>query len=467
MTDAADDTLRSLPLEQAVNAAILRDNAVLDRLGPLKPEHFLDPEMREVFSSARALHDEGRPVNLVTLRALVGSDPLGGATIADRLRAVTFDAGEEPAPRDMAASLIDLAQRRELRALCESVGGSAVDLTKRPAALAEMLVRESERMLVQSTPAGKTYWVAPDAMDEALNRLARDTSADRIPTGIKPLDEITGGLHRKHTTYLAARTSMGKTALAVAVGANAAKSGHGVLYVSIEMALHDLEARLASMATYDRRRSDRNIPFAWAVNNNLDTAENERFVRAGMVMGKLPITVEEGTNISTAKIGSLIRKAAREFKEQSLSLGLVIVDLITKVAPRDPRASVFDQLTQISRDLTALAKSEDVAMLALHQLNRGVEDRPNNRPRKSDLRGCGSLEEDADNIWMLYREHYYLQRKESPEDETPAQALARQVRLKQLENRMEIIVEKNRHGPTGTADVFCALECNVIQDNDE
>src|SRR5262249_5155248 len=358
-----DDVLSNLAIEQALNALILRDNAVLDKLGSLKPEDFHDAEMREVFASARALHEEGRPVNLVTLRALIGNDPLGGATIADQLRAVTFEAGEVPAPRDMAASLMDLAQRREIKALCESVGGSAVDLTKKPAALAETLVRECERMLVQSMPAGQTYWVAPDAMDEALKRLARNSSADRLPTGIKALDKITGGLHRKHITYLAARRSMGKTAMATVVAANVAKAGHGVFYVSIEMALHALEARLASMATYDRRRPDRNIPFTWAINNNLEATENERFVRAGIAMGKLPITVEEGTNISTAKIGSLIRKAEREFKEQGIRLGLVIVDLMTKVAPRDPRASVFDQLTQISRDLTALAKSEDVAML--------------------------------------------------------------------------------------------------------
>src|SRR5262249_39986066 len=154
-------------IEQAVNAAILRDNAVLDKLGPLKPEHFHDAEMREVFVSAQALHEEGRPVNLVTLRTLMGGDPLGGATVADRLRAVTFEAGAEPAPMDMAASLIDLAQAREIKALCASIGGSAVDLTKKPAALAEMLVRESERMLVSSQPADQTYWIAPDAMEAA------------------------------------------------------------------------------------------------------------------------------------------------------------------------------------------------------------------------------------------------------------------------------------------------------------
>jgi replicative DNA helicase len=175
-------------------------------------------------------------------------------------------------------------------------------------------------------------------------------------------------------------------------------------------------------------------------------------------------TIEERPSVSTADIALLVRKTAQDFMGKRQRLGVVIVDLLTKIAPRDPRAQVHDQLTQISKDLTALAKTEDVAMLVLHQLNREVEGRDNKRPRMSDLRGSGSLEQDADGIWMLFREGYY---EERVDDETAEAALARQIRLKRVVNKLEIIVEKNRHGPIGTADVFCALECNVIQDNVE
>jgi replicative DNA helicase len=232
----------------------------------------------------------------------------------------------------------------------------------------------------------------------------------------------------------------------------------------MEMPLQAVEARIASSATYDRHRPKSGVPYAWALNQNLTSEENGRFVRAGLEMGKLPITIEERASLSTADIALLVRRCAQDFIAKRQRLSVVIVDLLTKVRARDLRAQVHDQLTQISKDLTALAKTEDVALLVLHQLNRGVEDRDNKRPRKSDLRGSGSLEEDADGIWMLFREGYYEQRADN---ETAEDTLARQLRLKRLEHKMEIIVEKNRHGPTGTADVFCALECNVIQDNDE
>jgi replicative DNA helicase len=362
--------------EGALLAAILRDNAVLDSVDWLDPQYFFDAQLREFFIAARALRQEGRPINIVTLRGLMDADPLGGATVADRLKAVSFD-GAAPSPRDLADAITDRAHRRELQAFGEMLMNSAVNFTTKPVALAEMMMREGDRLLAAGKPAGQTYWTAPEAMNEALDRLSRDDPADRVPTGITALDRKTGGLHRRQTIYLAARPSMGKSATAVVTALNAAKAGHGVLYVSLEMTLEQLEARIASAATFGGAKP---IPYDRALNRQLSDEEHERFIRAGLARAILPIAIEERPGLSVVEIASRVRKTAQEFAGRGQRLGLVIIDLLGKVRARDARIPLVQQLGQISNDLTSLAKSENVALLVLHQLNRGVEGRDNKRP---------------------------------------------------------------------------------------
>jgi replicative DNA helicase len=461
----------NLDVERAVNAAIIRDNAVLDTLlgAGLLAEHFYDAEMREVFTAACDLRQDGRLINPVTLLALAGTDPLGGQTVADRLRAVTFDGGAEPVPRDMTAALIDLAQRRELQALTQAVGASLADRTKKPATLAETLIRESERMLVKTMPAGQTYWQAPAAMREALAQLQRDNSADRIATGIADLDGMTGGVHRKLVTLLAARPSIGKSTVGTAVAMNAAMAGHGVLIVSLEMSLKQVEARIASAATYLRFGREDAIPYTGALNQTLNEYQIRQFVRAGMLVAGLPIAIDERPNQSVPEIVARVRKTAQEFKDKGKRLGLVIVDHLGKIRPRDPRAQVVNQIAQISNDLTVMGKSEDVAVLALHQLNRAVEGRKDKRPMLSDLRDSGHLEQDADDVLMIYRNSYYLRRPRNEDDayEKDESLEAEAARLEQAdreENLMEIIVAKSRNGRCGTVKAFCDMGCCIVSD---
>ena len=377
-----------------------------------EPEHLDDAELRVHFEAALDLRREDRPVNLVTLRGLTEGDPLGGASIAERLAAVSFD-GVPPTPRDMADALIDLAHRRELKALGEQVAGSVLNMAMKPAALAEMVMRECDRLLAAAQPAGQTYWPPPDAMNEALARIGRDDGADRLMTGLADLDRKTGGLHRRRRSTWRAGRRWANPLPPVVIAVNVAKAGHGVLYISLEMTLEQLEARIASASTYGDPSP---IAYDRALNGQLSYGERERFIRAGSSRSLLPIAIEERPSLSTAEIAARVRKTKQEFAGQGRRLGLVIVDHVGKIRPRDPRAPLVQQIGQISNDLVALAKSEDVAMLALHQLNRGVEQRENKRPGLADLRDSGNLEQDADGVWLLYRPAYYLQRGEDGED---------------------------------------------------
>lgn len=260
---------------------------------------------------------------------------------------------------------------------------------------------------------------------------------------------------------MAGRPSMGKTAKAVVIATNASKAGHGVLYISLEMTLEQLEARIASAATYDLGCR---VPYDRALNRQLSNVERETFMRAGLQRAQLPIAVDERSGMSTVEIAARVRKTAQEFEGKGQRLDLVIIDLLGKVRARDPRAPLVQQLGQISTDLTALAKSEDVALLVLHQLNRGVESREDKRPGLADLRDSGNLEQDADGVWLLYRPAYYLQRAE--DGENPTAALERRKRFEQQKHVLEIIVAKNRNGEVGTVNAFCDLAFNVITDMD-
>ncbi len=181
----------------------------------------------------------------------------------------------------------------------------------------------------------------------------------------------------------------------------------------------------------------------------------------------LPIVTDERTGLSMVEIAARVRKTRQEFADKGQRLGLVIVDHVGKIKPRDHRAPMVDQIGQVSNDLATLAKSEDVAMLALHQLNRGVESREDKRPFMSDLRASGNLEQDADGVWLLFRPAYYLRK---PEDSEAAKDSAKELqRLRDYEAKkhiIEIIADKTRNGRIGTVEAFCDIGFNIITDLD-
>ena len=254
---------------------------------------------------------------------------------------------------------------------------------------------------------------------------------------------------------------MGKSALGVKIAENVAKAGHAVLYVSLEMNLEEIEARIASAATY------RANPIAYdrALNRQLTNTERERFREAALSQELLPLAIEERPGLSVAEIAARVRTARQEFASKGQSLGLVVVDHIGKIRHRDPRTPMVQQLGQTSNELAALAKAEDVVMLALHQLNRGPEQRDNKRPMLADLRDSGNLEQDADSVWLLFRPAYYLMR--GPDGEDAAAALNRQNELEKKKNILEVIVAKNRNGAVGTVDAYCDLAFNIIDNADQ
>ena len=274
MVDAPHD----LDLERALLAAIIKDNAVLDQLGSFSGDQFFDAMHGAVFDTMLDLRRGGRAINAVTLRELTGSDPLGGTSLLDSLKAVTF-ADDAASPHDVAFELAILATRRAMIGRGDWLAEQAKGSHAKPADILAIHLGEIDTLIAKARPQGKTMWDWPDAMSAAQDVFQADKSADHIPTGLTDLDKATGGWARTELAILAGRPSMGKSALAVCFGTNAARAGHGVLIFSLEMSMPAWMARVSSEATWSGEGSG--IPYAHALRHQLKGKELEAFMRAG------------------------------------------------------------------------------------------------------------------------------------------------------------------------------------------
>ncbi len=241
------------------------------------------------------------------------------------------------------------------------------------------------------------------------------------PTGFLDLDRLLAGLHKTDLLILAARPAMGKTALALNICLNAAHHGAGVGVFSLEMSREQLATRLLCA----QGRVNAGAVRTGQLNKDRDWP---RLTEAAEVLYNLPLYIDDTPGLTITQI----RSKARRLKQQNPELGLICVDYIGLMGTNDPKASRERQVAMCSMGLKNLAKELDVCVLALSQLNRGVEMRDNKRPRLSDLRESGAIEQDADTIMFIYRDEYY-------NEETTAEP-----------GVAEVIVGKQRSGQTGT-----------------
>jgi replicative DNA helicase len=290
------------------------------------------------------------------------------------------------------------------------------------------------------------------AVQQAEHALARGGHISGVPSGFTDLDSLLGGLHASDLLIVAGRPGMGKTALATNMAFYAArlwqkdkadgaepKRGAPVLLFSLEMAASQLSARILSEQTEIEMRKIRTGRFT--------DAEWDRFVQTAQVLSDLPFYIDDTGGISIAQIAARARRLKREKQ-----IGCVIIDHIQLVAPSRRVENRVQEITEISKGLKVLAKELDVPVIALSQLSRGVDNRDDKRPILSDLRESGSIEQDADVVMFVYREEYYLQSREPEAGTSEYDEWVK--KLERVHNRAEVLVEKNRHGPTNKVELF-------------
>ena len=449
--------------EQALLGAMLvNSEAALRVAGFLEPAHFYEPVHGRIYEAAMVLVERGQHATPVTLRPYFERDDalseVEGADYLERLAglAVTVINAE-----DYGRAIYDCYLRRSLIGIGEDVVNTAYDSRVHEPATSQIEVAEQAlyhlaevgRPDADFVPFRTTVIRAVETIEAAYKR---DSHIVGVATGLNELDKLLGGLHRSDLIVLAGRPSMGKTALATNIAYHAARhfreetgedgsrnvvDGASVGFFSLEMSSEQLATRILAEATGVSSEKLRR--------GQLNNADFVRVVQASNEMVQMPFHIDDTPAISIAAL----RTRARRLKRQH-GLGLIVVDYLQLL--RSTRRSSPDhrvqEISEITQSLKALAKDLDVPVLALSQLSRAVESREDKRPLLSDLRESGSIEQDADVVMFIFREEYYLERRE-PRLGTPEHA-EWQTEMEKVHNLAEIIVGKQRHGPTGKVELY-------------
>jgi replicative DNA helicase len=446
--------------EQALLGAILINNDAFDRVSDfLRSEHFVEEIHRRIFEIAGSMIRAGKLATPITLKTFLGEHDVGGVSVPQYLARLATEATTVINAYDYGRNIYDLAMRRELISIGEDVVNVAYDAPVDSSPRDQ--IEEAERRLYQIAETGRYdggFQRFSDALKIAVDMAARayerEGSLSGIATGLSDLDRYMGGLQASDLIILAGRPGMGKTALATNIAFNIARAyesrtradgvveaanGGVVGFFSLEMSAEQLATRViaeqSGVASYKIRRGD------------ITEGDFRRVADAVTEMQHIPFYIDQTGGISIAQLTA----RARRLKRQK-GLDLLVIDYLQLLSGSKTRSeNRVQELTEITTGLKALAKELGIPILALSQLSRQVEQRDDKRPQLSDLRESGSIEQDADVVLFVFREEYYLKNKE-PRPGTE-EHIAWMAQMESAHGRAEVIIGKQRHGPTGTIEL--------------
>lgn len=425
-----------LDAEQAVLGAILFDNAVLESLPPLSPQHFHEPLHARLYADCAEMIQAGRLADPRTLRKLYENrlDEIGGAgyllTLIENAARLTHQAIA------YVHLLGDLATKRAMQRAMQAASASM--LTE--PALDALGRLEADLRGVQ---AGAEHAGSLSLLDELEASLDAEAG---LATGYPSLDRRLGGLHKGDLILLAARPSMGKSAVARNIAMALAWRGYKIHFASLEMSAAQLAARTVSAMSFETNRA-----FEYAALRRRDPNLDRALIRS--LAERIPKTIQ--IDDRAAQTLAMLEQGARQTRRALGGLDAIFVDHLS-IMRAETREGRVQQVTELSGGLKALAKRFNVPVVALSQLSRANEVREDKRPTLADLRDSGSLEQDADAVIGVYREAYYLERAEPQSasfaiDSDFQMAWTRwRDRMEAAARDMELITLKQRHGATGT-----------------
>ncbi len=414
----------SLEAEQSVIGALIMDSSFLDETAEIiQREDFYYQHYGIVFEAIIELTNEGITPDLVTItdRLVRKNAPLeirDGEHLKYLAESVpivgnVLSYAQIVKNKSLLRQIID--KNREIEELCFSEGESVeniLDTTEQ-----NFLALLQRRGASDATPIGQ---IVNNAMEKIYEAYENKADITGIPTGFIDLDSMTAGMQRSDLILVAARPSMGKTAFALNIASYVVlKRDLPVVIFSLEMSQESLVNRLFSI---DSGIDAKNIR-----TGDLEDYEWPRLEESAKTIGRSKLIIDEAPSITISEI----RSKCRKYKQQQ-DIQLVVIDYLQLISSNGNQESRQQEISNISRSLKALARELDIPVIALSQLNRGVEQREDKRPMLSDLRDSGAIEQDADVVMLLYRDDYYNK------DESKEKGIS------------EIIVAKQRNGPTGT-----------------
>jgi replicative DNA helicase len=473
----------NLEAEQALLGALLSNNKAYERVSEyLAPEHFADPVNGRIYAAIQRRVEAGQLADAVTLRAEFQNsgllDEVGGAAYLGQLVSAMvgiINAGE------YGRVIHDAWLRRQLIDVGENVVNRAFGAEPELDARQQLEAAEQHLFDLAKDNGAEGGFVSFEralatAVENAATAFSNPGGVSGLSSGLRDLDKRTGGLHKSDLVILAGRPGMGKTALATKVAFGAARSilrkarednpnampRGGVAIFSLEMSCDQLATRLLSE---EARISGDRIRRGDIMQRDFD-----KFVEVSRELQALPLFIDDTPAITISALRTRCRRLQR-----TRGLDLIIVDYLQLMRPAAgtrPESRVLE-ISMITQGLKAIAKELAVPVIALSQLSRQVESREDKRPQLSDLRESGSIEQDADMVMFIYRDEYYLAQRQPKEmgfdnSEKFSMALEKwQKDMEEAHNKAELIIAKQRHGPTGTIKLFFEGEFTRFGDLDQ
>jgi len=449
----------NIEAEQALLGAMLINNDAYHRVGDfLKANHFFEPLHGEIYGVMSELIHSNKIANPITLKTFLPATlDIAGISVAQYLARLAAEATTVINAADYGRTVYDLAVRRELIKIAEDMLNDAFDAAVDCAPQDQ--IQHAEQLLYEIAETGRYgggFETFETALDNAIDRAAQAYQSDGrlsgLATGLKDLDAKMGGLQPTDLIIIAGRPGMGKTSLATNIAFNVASAydtaqqvdgslrpvaGGIVAFFSLEMSSEQLATRVLS--------EQAEVPSSSIRRGDIGETDFSRLLDYRQKTRRLPLFIDQTGALSIAQVAARARRLKRQ-----RGLHLIVVDYIQLMQGKSQCAAQnrVQEITEITTGLKALAKELNVPVVALSQLSRGVENRDEKRPQLSDLRESGSIEQDADVVMFVYREEYYLKNKE-PRPGTDDH-LTWESEMRDARGKAEVIIAKQRHGPTGT-----------------
>ena len=443
----------NIEAEQALLGSILVNNDIIDEISnTIKSYIFFDPAHVKIYDVILNLNNKGMIANPITLKNFFEKDNMlnevGGTEYLVKL---TRFSGSTKQAVDYAKIIHEMYLRRQLILISDNLSSDTLNANSKEQN-AESIIERTEKSLFDLAERGsfsQSFIQFNKALDQTIQMatlaMQNDQGIVGVPTGLSDLDEKLGGLHKSDLIILAGRPSMGKTALATNIAYNAAQNiikrqeKSSIAFFSLEMSSEQLSTRILSEQA--RIRSDD------IRRGKVTEEEINRYIETSRNIYNLPLYIDETPAITIATLSNRARRIKR-----LNGLSLVVVDYIQLMrSSSNKNDGRVQEISEITQGLKALAKELSVPILALSQLSRAVEQRDDKQPQLADLRESGSIEQDADVVMFVYREAYYLERKQ-PKLGSIEHA-EWQSKMNDVNGLADIILGKQRHGPTGTIKV--------------
>src|SRR5438477_21574 len=471
---APEPTFRAAPhnieAEQALLGAILVNNEAFYRVSDfLEQVHFFEPIHQKIFELAGSLIRAGKIASPITLKTFLPPDlDIAGLSASQYLARLASEATTVMNAENYGRTIYDLATRRSLIIIGEDMVNVAYDA---PVDLAPSdQIEDAERRLYELAETvrydggfQRFATALTTAVDMAARAYQRDGKLSGLARGLADMDSMMSGLQHSDLVSLAGRPGIGKTSLATNIAYNIAKAWRGevrpdgrtesvnggiVGFFSLEMSAPQLANRIISEQT--------NIPSHRILRGEIDPSDFDRIAQVAREMEAIPLYIDETGGLSIAQLAARARRLKRQ-----RGLDMLVIDYIQLLQGSSHRAQQgrVQEVTEITTGLKTLAKELNVPILALSQLSRQVESRDDKRPQLSDLRESGSIEQDADGVLFVFREEYYLNTKE-PRMGTE-EHFKWMAEMELVHGKAEVIIGKQRHGPTGTIQLH--FDANVTR----